>query len=70
MRNSSSSITKRVVIYPKDVALLTGRSTRTSQQLLQQIRVQLGKEKNAFVTVPEFARYTGIAEEIIYQHLQ
>jgi hypothetical protein len=58
-----------MVIYPKDVETLTGRSLRTAQILLQQIRQKLGKGKKDFITVQEFAHHTGFSEEEIIKRL-
>ncbi len=58
-----------MVIYPKDVEAITGRSLRTAQLLLQAIRQKLGKGKNDFVTIQEFAKHTGFNEEDIIKRL-
>jgi hypothetical protein len=58
-----------MVIYPKDVEALTGRSLRTAQLLMQQIRQKLGKGKKDFITVQEFASYMGFSEEEIIKRL-
>ncbi|TKC01537.1 hypothetical protein [Pedobacter cryotolerans] len=51
---------KRVCIYPKDVSLLTGKSLRHAQKILQDLKVALKKSKNQFITIEEFAIYSGI----------
>lgn len=45
---------KRIVIYAKDVSLLTGRSYRQSLKMLNIVRNKLGKEKKDFITFEEF----------------
>lgn len=55
--------TKRIVIYAKDVEIITGRKERTARKILQSIREKLGKEKWEFVTIREFCEYTGIQED-------
>jgi len=67
---SSKKIPLRVVIYPKDVENITGRSDRTARRLLQNIRNALGKSSSSFVTVQEFSDFYGIAEELIYEFLK
>lgn len=52
---------KRVIIYPKDIQRITGRSERYGRKLLQQIRFELGKEEHQFITFTEFANYTGLS---------
>jgi len=56
-------MTKRIVIYPKDVMTITGRSEKYSRNLLKQIRQQLDKEQHHFVTIYEFCQFTGIDVE-------
>ena len=60
---SYQSMTKRIVIYPKDVMTITGRSEKYSRNLLKQIRQQLDKEQHHFVTVYEFCQFTGMDAE-------
>jgi hypothetical protein len=56
-------MTKRIVIYPKDVMTITGRSEKYSRNLLKQIRQQLDKEQHHFVTIYEFWKFTGMDVE-------
>jgi len=56
-------MSKRIVIYPKDVMSITGRSEKYSRNLLKQIRHKLDKEKHQFVTVYEFCQFTGMEAE-------
>jgi hypothetical protein len=55
----------RLCIYPKDVQRITGKSERYGRMLLQKIKEKFDKEEHQFVTVQEFAEYTGIKEEHI-----
>jgi hypothetical protein len=61
--------TKRMVIYAKDVETITGRKSRTARKILQAIRLKLGKAKNDFVTIKEFAAHTQLSEEDIIKRL-
>lgn len=56
---------KRMCIYPKDVALILGKSVKHSERLLRLIRDTLGKESHQYVSFKEFAEYTGLDEEEI-----
>lgn len=56
---------KRVCVYPKDVSTLTGKSVRNAQRILQDLKFILKKEKNQFITIAEFAAYSGIEVAII-----
>jgi hypothetical protein len=69
MRILSHNAPKRLVIYRKDVELITGRKTRTAQRILKAIKTSLGKPKNGFVTIKEFATFTGLCEEDILKRL-
>ena len=56
----------RVVIYPKDVAAITGKNYRSSWILLTKIKNHMQKQPHQVVTVQEFCDYMGIAgDEII-----
>lgn len=59
----------RVCIYPKDVQRITGKSEKSGRRLLKKIREQLGKDDHQFITLEEFANYTGISSELIQQYL-
>ncbi len=50
----------RTCIYPKDIQRITGRSGRNSRKILKQIRETLGKRPDQFVTLEEFAIYSGV----------
>ncbi|WP_281980330.1 hypothetical protein [Tenacibaculum mesophilum] len=60
---------KRACIYPKDIQRITGRSERYGRKLLQDIKNFLGKESYQFITIKEFAEYSGIEEEIVVQYI-
>lgn len=51
---------KRVCIYPKDVSILTGKSLRNAQKILQDLKFSLKKGKGQYVTIAEFAAHSGI----------
>ena len=63
--NMPQQALQRAVVYATDVGKITGRQPRTARRLLQQIRKKLGKTKQQFITVEEFADYTGINEELV-----
>jgi hypothetical protein len=60
---------KRVCIYPKDVVRITGKSERYSRRLLNRIKKHYGKTSHQFITVSEFAAFTGIDKPTIEQNL-
>ena len=51
---------KRVVIYPKDIMIITGKSERYSRYLIQRIKKHLKKEDHQVVSVNEFCDYMGL----------
>jgi hypothetical protein len=51
---------KRIVIYPKDIMVITGRSERYSREILKKIRSRYEKEKHQVVSIDEFCTYMGI----------
>lgn len=59
----------RIVLYPKDVQKLTGKSERYSRDLFKKIKDGKAKTTLQFVTVEDFANYTGIPVDLIMQHL-
>ncbi len=56
---------KRIIIYPKDIQRITGKSERYGRLILQKIRQELKKEKHQMITVEEFANYSGLEPEAI-----
>ena len=60
---------KRIVIYPKDVALITGRNERYGRKVLQKIKALHKKESHQFITVKEFSTYMGINADEVYKLL-
>lgn len=54
-----------LVIYSKDIQLITGRSEAYARRALQTIRKKLGKEKHQFVTYEEFSKFSGLTMEEI-----
>lgn len=50
---------QRVVIYPKDIMIVTGRSERYSRNLLNKIKTNINKAKHQPLTIEEFCQYMG-----------
>ena len=69
MQHLPKKMPRRIVIYAKDVENITGRKTRAARKLLHRIREQNKKPKEAFVTVIEFCRYTGMSVEEVREFL-
>ena len=60
---------KRLIIYVKDVEIITGLKTRTARRLLQKIREKEGKSKDQLVTVAEFCNYMHLREEDVFKSM-
>jgi len=58
----------KIIIYPKDVAIITGKSYRASWQLLRKVHTFYNKDKHQVVTVQEFCEYMGISEVSLASH--
>jgi len=59
----------RVVIYPNDIQLLTGKSYRHALTLNKEIKDYYKKKKKQYLTIQEFSEYTGISLDIIHKYL-
>ena len=60
---------KRVIIYPKDIQRITGRSERYGRKMIQDIKSHLKKDDHQLVTIQEFSEFTGIAPELVDQFI-
>lgn len=60
---------KRIIIYPKDIQRITGKSERYSRYLMKKIKNDLQKEDHHLVTVQEFCEFTGVEVEEIEQFI-
>lgn len=60
---------KRVVIYPKDIMIITGKSERYSRYLIQRIKKYLDKQDHQVVSISEFCDYMGLDPEEIESNI-
>jgi len=60
----------RIIIYPKDVQRITGKSERYGRKLINRIKLKNAKEKHHFVSIEEFSEYTGLSVELIKKYIQ
>jgi hypothetical protein len=56
---------KRICIYPKDIALITGKSERHGRRILERIKLELQKDTHQIVTINEFCNYMGVEKREI-----
>jgi hypothetical protein len=61
--------TGRIIIYPKDIQRITGKSERYGRLLLKRIKDHLKKDDHQLVTIEEFCSYTGIKIEQVTVYL-
>ena len=61
---------KRLVIYPKDIKIITGRSYRAACTLWHEIHRALAKLRHQVVTIREFCDYMGIEEELVAEFVK
>lgn len=54
---------KRIVIHPKDIMIITGKSERYARYLIKQIKEELNKKSHQYVTIKECANYLGLDPE-------
>lgn len=54
---------KRIVIYPKDIQIITGKSYRQSIRFLNRIKEDLNKLDNELLSIDEFCQYTSLKIE-------
>jgi hypothetical protein len=66
---ATRKIPRRMVIYPKDLEMITGRSSRTCRSMIDKLRKTLGKSKQQFVTVHEFCTFYGLEEDYVKEFL-
>ena len=61
---------KRVVIYPKDIMVVTGKSERHSRTLLKRMKTHFKKEEYQYITITEFCVYMGLDEVLISEMIK
>ncbi len=60
---------KRIIIYPKDVALITGKSERYGRVIIKKIKTDLNKKDHQQITITEFCNFLGINKSEIQNML-
>ena len=59
----------RIIIYPKDIQRITGKSERYGRLLIKKIKDHFQKDDHQFVSIEEFCDYTGLKEEQVGQYI-
>ncbi|MNX99987.1 hypothetical protein D3C86_1324650 [compost metagenome] len=60
---------KRLVIYPKDIMLITGKSERYCRYLIKRMKAHFNKEDHQLITITEFSNYLGLDPEEVSKTL-
>ncbi len=60
----------RIIIYPKDIVNITGRSEQTARRIIRKVRQAFGKSPDEFVTIQEFCAVYGIEEKFVKDFLK
>jgi hypothetical protein len=64
------SIMQRLIIYPKDIQIVTGKSERYGRYLIKKIKEHLNKQPHQAVSVEEFATYLGLCPNAVHQQIR
>jgi len=64
------TVIRRIIITPKEVAALTGRSVGYSRRLVSAIKRQAGKTRTDLLTIEEFCAYTQLGVEEVRRALE
>jgi hypothetical protein len=56
---------RRIIIYPKDISIITGKSERYGRSTINKIKKELGKQDHQSITFKEYSEYSGIDLELI-----
>jgi len=59
----------RLCIYPKEAAILLGRTEKHCYKLFQTIRDAYGLKARSYISIRIFADYTGLSEDEIRERL-
>lgn len=62
-------LTSRVIVYNKDLQILTGKSEKTCYRMLAKIRASAGKESDRPVTLYDVCDYLQLKPEVVRQKL-
>jgi hypothetical protein len=57
------------ILTSKEVQIVTGKSLKSAQRIMQTIRRMHNKPKNSLVTLEEFASYVGLTPEQVKEIL-
>ena len=56
---------RRLIIYPKDISIITGKSDRYGRSIITKIKKHLSKQDHQSITIKEYSDYSGIPLHLI-----
>lgn len=62
-------IPQRIIIYAKDIEIITGRRSRTAYLLMNKVRAHYNKGQREYITIYEFCSYMKIDERVVREVL-
>ena len=60
---------ERLVIHPKDIQIVTGRTERYGRKVISRIKKSLNKTTDQYLTIEEFCTSTGLSLEDVKRQL-
>jgi hypothetical protein len=61
---------QRLILYTKDVQVITGKSDKAARDLLRKVKTRFNKTRDQFVTADEFSEVTGIKIALVLNFLR
>jgi len=58
---------QRIIIYPQDVMLLTGKGLKYCRSMLNELRETLGKPPGMLITCCELGAHLNLDPEVVYR---
>ena len=65
-----NGIPTRIVIYAKDIMLITGKCERTARRMIAAIKKKFDKPATACITIDDFCLFTGLKQMEVSAYLK
>ena len=59
----------RIIIFPKDIQRVTGRSERYGRILIRKMKTHYQKQNHQYISIDEFCQYTGLDKAAVIANL-
>lgn len=60
---------ERIIIYPHDISVLTGKSVRQCRRILSELKESLGKHPKQHITCCELGEYLNLDPQVIFKSI-